>query len=157
MGNLEGFDATQVEPTVAWEPIPAGDYPAMMTVSEFTSTAKGDGSFLFVEFEVLDGEHKGKTVQDRLNLDNPNPKAVGIAKATLSAICHATGIMNPKDSTDFHDKPVMIKVIIEERNDKPGSYSNKIKGYSSMGAQRATPAAAKPAAQDAVVPPWKRK
>ena len=92
---------------------------------------------------------------DRLNLNNPNQIAVDIAQRTLSAICHATGVMTPQHSSELHDKPLVVKVAVKAA-DGQYSASNEIKGYSSAktnGAATAAPAAA-PAA--AAAPPWKR-
>jgi hypothetical protein len=155
MANLDGFDATTVDPNVGFDPLPAGDYTVMMIDSEFKATKKEDGEYLQCTWEVIDGEHKKRLVFDRLNLKNANETAVKIAMSTLSAICHAVGVMKPKDSAELHGKPVIATVSLEERNDKPGSYSNRIYRYSAVGAAKIAPAASK--TTEAAVPPWKRK
>ena len=88
MADLHGFDANQVKPTTDFVPLPAGKYLAVIVESEFKPTKSGNGSYLELTFEVIDGEHKGRKLWARLNLDNPNPTAVEIARAELSAICH---------------------------------------------------------------------
>jgi hypothetical protein len=70
----------------------------------------GTGSYLQLTFEILDGPHKGRLLWARLNLDNPNATAVAIAKAELSAICRAVGVLAPKDSVELHDLPLVIHV-----------------------------------------------
>ena len=81
MANLNGFDASQVEPTASFDPIPAGKYLAAITESEMKPTKKGSGSFLQLTFTVLDGEYKGRLLWCRLNLNNPNATAVKIARS----------------------------------------------------------------------------
>jgi hypothetical protein len=158
MGNLAelNFDAEKVEPAQDFAPLPAGEYIAMAIGSEFKATVKGDGEYLQLCWEVIDGEHNGRRLWDRLNLRNPNETAVKIAQSTLSAICRSVGVMRPKDSSELHNKPVSMRVIVEERSDKPGVFKNEIKGYSA--ANGSTPAPAQAAAPaTAATPPWKRK
>jgi len=153
MANLDGFDASTVEPTGDFAPIPNGEYLAMMIDSEFKKTKNGNGEYLQCCFEIVDGEHKARRLWDRLNLKNQNETSVKIAQSTLSAICHAVGIMKPQDSAELHGKPLKIKVVAEERDDKPGVFKNEIKGYESVNGK------AVPPSQPAVVPgkpPWKR-
>ncbi len=89
MVNLNGFDATTVEPTTDYDPIPAGKYLAVITDSEMKSTKSGNGEYLELTFQIIEGEFKNRNQWARLNLDNPNPKAVQIAQGELSAICRA--------------------------------------------------------------------
>lgn len=103
MADLKGFDANQVDPQTELEPIPAGKYLAMITESEMKDTKNGDGRYLQFTFQILDGSHKGRFVWARLHLENANQMAVQIAKAELSAICRAVGVMTPRDSCDLHN------------------------------------------------------
>jgi hypothetical protein len=84
------FNANEVEPSVGFEPIPNGKYQAVIAESGFKSTKSGNGRYLELEFEVIEGEHKGRKLWARLNLENPNSTAVEIARAELSAICSAS-------------------------------------------------------------------
>jgi hypothetical protein len=154
MANLNGFDANQVEPTGDFDPVPAGKYLAVITESEMKPTKSGSGNYLQLTFEILDGPHKGRLLWARLNLDNPNATAVAIARAELSAICRAVGVLAPKDSVELHNLPLVIHVKCKKRDDT-GELTNEVKGYS----PRTAPAesAVKPAAPSANgTPPWKR-
>jgi hypothetical protein len=132
MADLRGFNAHTVEPNESFDPIPAGEYLCVITNSEDKPTKAGTGSYLELEFEVLDGPYKGRKLWDRLNLANPNELAVKIARATLSAICRAVGVMEPKDSCELHDLPLLVKVRVEKRPDTDEP-ANVIKGYRSQG------------------------
>jgi hypothetical protein len=152
MASLNGFNAADVEPTADRGPLPAGTYTAAIVESQMKPTKAGTGEMLEIVLEVIDGEHKGRRVWDRLNLRNPSETAVDIAKRTLSAICRSVGVLTPKDSSDLHDRPLVITVVQEEYE---GKVSNKVKGY-----RAATPAPA-PAARTPAKPanaaaPWKR-
>ena len=46
-----------------------------------------------------------------IRMVNPNQTAVKIARGELSAICRAVGVMQPKDSTELHDLPLVISGI----------------------------------------------
>lgn len=150
MADLHGFDARNVEPMAEFEPLPAGKYLAAVVESEMKPTKNGSGSFLELKFQVLEGEHKGRHVWARLNLDNPNPLAVKIARAELSALCRAVGVLAPNDSVELHDLPVVITVRCRKRDDT-GEMTNEIKGY----ARKGTAAGEPQQAQDDR-PPWAR-
>jgi hypothetical protein len=152
MADLSGFDANQVEPTGDFEPIPAGKYLAVITDSEMKPTKSGTGSLLQLTFQVIDGPFKNRLLWARLNLDNPNATAVQIARADLSAICRAVGVLAPRDSVDLHNLPLVIHVRCKKRTDT-GEITNEIKGY----AKKDSPPPSSPAAPAAnSTPPWKR-
>ncbi len=129
MVSLSGFNAAQVEPSVSFEPIPAGKYVAVIIDSQMKATKAGTGQYLELTFQIVEGEYENRCLWARLNLDNPNPQAVQIAQAELSAICHGTGVMAPNDSSELHNLPLMIKVACRKRSDT-GDIVNEIKGYS---------------------------
>ena len=60
MADLRGFDANQVEPTAAFDPIPAGKYLAVITESEMKPTKAGTGHYLQLTFQILEGEYKNR-------------------------------------------------------------------------------------------------
>ena len=137
MVDLNGFNAANVEPNVGFTPIPAATYKMTITASENKPTRKGDGSYLKLEMTVADGEYIGRKVFANLNLDNPNKQAVEIAQGDLSAICRAVGVMAPRDSVELHNLPLMVKVIVEPRGDKPAELTNTIKGFAAVQSQAA--------------------
>lgn len=121
------FNATQVEPQQAFQPIPAGWYTVMMTGSEMKPTKDKTGSYLACEFTVIDGQYAKRKLFTNLNLQNQNPVAVEIAQQQLSAICHAVGVLVVQDSQQLHGRPLMVKVKLE--NDPKYGDSNSISGY----------------------------
>jgi len=151
-----GFNAANHEPDMGRPaPLPTGWYNVMITESEMKATKAGTGHYLELTMKVMDGEHNGRMVWDRLNIDNPNPVAVEIANKTLSAICHATNVHELNDSTQLHGIPVQARVVVREAS---GGYdaSNDIKGYKTVeGGATANPAAPQftpPAAAPAPAP-----
>jgi len=163
------FDATSVEPTTAYELLPAGKYRAQIVESEMRVTRNGMGQFLWLMIDILDGEHKGRKIFDQLNLVNPNPTTVEIAQRTLSAICHATGKMHVSDSEELHLIPMTIQVKIKPPKNGYGE-SNAIAylppeqvGAPARAVKPAVTPAAPPTTQAAAAPPkmasapWNKK
>ncbi len=151
MADLHGFDANAVDPDVGFDPIPAGDYRVVLTKSELRDTKAKDGKYLELEFEVIEGELKGRKVWDRLTLNHANATAVKIAQARLSSLCRACGVMTPKDSTELHNLPVIAKVKLKKRQDT-GELANQIAAY----APKESATVAKPVQAATDTPPWRR-
>jgi hypothetical protein len=119
------FDATQVEPAKPREggTIPDGWYKAWITESELKHNSNKNGRLFEFTWEVLEGEHKGCHIWDRLNVENPSETAQRIAREALSAICHAVGVLQMKHSGQLHGKPCMVKVVT-----KPGDAKKDLQG-----------------------------
>jgi hypothetical protein len=150
MATLRGFDANQVEPASDFDPVPAGKYLAVITESEVKVNKAQNGSYLQLTFQIIEGEFKNRFLWARLNLDNQNATAVKIARAELSAICRAVGVMAPNDSVELHDLPLLITVKCKKRPDM-GEVTNEIKGYAKKEGVTGKPLQA---ATD--TPPWRR-
>lgn len=149
--NLQGFDARNEDPMADFEALPAGKYLAAIVESEMKPTKAGDGNYLELKFQVLDGEYKGRNLWSRLNLTNPSGVAVKIARSELAAICQAVGVLTPNDSTELHDLPMEVKVAVKKRQDN-GELTNEIKGY----AKRSSAVAAGANQSPGSAPPWGR-
>ncbi|MCC6719557.1 MAG: DUF669 domain-containing protein [Acetobacteraceae bacterium] len=177
MASLNGtFDATEVAPAVPLEMLPPGKYLAHLIESEMLPTKAGDGQYLKLVFEVLEGPSARRKIFDQLNLVNRNEQTVEIAQRTLSAICHAVGQVHVSDSEQLHFKPLVVTLRVEPAGpDKHGVHRearNKVAGYAAASAgatsssaprpataaSRPAPAAPPPAARTgaAATPPWRR-
>lgn len=159
MAQLGGtFDATQVAPSQAFDVIPAGKYKVQITDSDMRATKDGNGQYLWLEMEILDGEFQGRKLWDRLNLQNSNAQAVEIAQRNLSALCHATGKLHVSDSQELHFIPVIASVKVRPPRDNYDA-SNEIRGYEAAGnvmpMARSAPATA-PATTNSAAP-WKQR
>jgi hypothetical protein len=128
MANLGNFNANNVAPATDFEPIPAGKYLAVIVESEMKPTKSGDGHYLELKFQLLEGPFKNRMLWSRLNLDNPNPQAVQIAQAELSSICRAVGVLTPGDSVQLHGLPLVIGVRLKRRSDTD-ELTNEIRSY----------------------------
>jgi hypothetical protein len=178
MASLNGtFDATEVAPAVPLDVLPPGKYLTHLIESEMLPTKAGDGQFLKLVFEVLEGPSARRKIFDQLNLVNRNDQTVEIAQRTLSAICHAVGQVHVSDSEQLHFKPLIVTLKVEPAGpDKFGVHRearNKVGGYSAAGVIPAISTAQRPAAAPgprpatatpppaartgaAATPPWRR-
>jgi hypothetical protein len=146
--------------------LPPGKYTVQIVNSEMRPTSNGLGQYLWLELDVLDGEHAGRKLFDRLNLVNANTQTVEIAQRTLSAICHATGKMQVTDSEQLHLIPLQADVTVQPPKNGYGE-TNKIR-YRPLDQTPAAPKAAAPPRPQQPAPakpapsggfanaPWKR-
>ena len=111
-------------------PVPEGEYLVSIVSSDEKQTKNKEGKFLELVLQIIDGEHKGRKLWDRLNLWNKSQQAQQIASGTLSAICRAVSVPEPQDSSQLHDKPLIAVVKCRKYND---SITNEVKGYKPHG------------------------
>jgi hypothetical protein len=121
------FDATQVRPLAEYTVLPEGQHLVEITQTQTKQTKAGDGSYLELEYTVIDGDQKGSHHWDRLCLEHPSPKAVNRAYAALSAICHAVGVLNFANTVELHNIP--FQITVRHRTDDSGRVSAEVAGY----------------------------
>jgi len=162
MANLgTTFDATNVEPNKPIEVLPPGKYVVQIVASEMRATKDGQGQYLWLELDVLDGEFQGRKLFDRLNLVNNSPTTVEIAQRTLSAICHATGRMQVQDSEELHLAPMLADVKVQPSKTEGYGPSNSLR-YQPLEQGRPQTLSARPAPATTAVrtatatPPWRK-
>ena len=125
------FDATQYDPAAGGtiSVLETGIYTVHIVGSDIVQTKRGDGHMLVFTMVCLDPGFQGRKIVSRLNIHNPNPTAVEIAKNEFSQLCHAVGHVHCGMTEELHGRPFKVSVEKVERNDKPGSYSNNVLGY----------------------------
>ena len=129
---LLNFDASTVAPdTGAQDPVPAGWYDVVIDASEMKPTNDGNGSYLELRHNIIAGAMQGKNVYGRLNLSNANPTAQEIGYKQLSAVCHATGVIQCRDSAQLHNIPLKIKVKLRPADGKYEA-SNEITAWKNI-------------------------
>ena len=150
MASLSGFDASTVPEQESFSALPEGQYVVIATASEMKATKNGQGQFLQVTFEVLDGAQKGRKLWARLNLVNGNQTAVDIANRELAAICRAVGVIKPNDSAELHNRPLLVTVAVEvDDRKREGNTIKKYEAVNAAGAMASPAATAQTAAA-----PW---
>ena len=149
------FNASEVEPSTGFALIPAGDYIAVITDAELQDNKAGNGRFIKMEFEIVEGEYSGRKLWTNLNVEHPNAEAVKIARAELSAICRAVNVMNLSDTMQLINIP-LVETVGSKKVKGSDDVVNVIKKYSAKQsfAPNATPAYSQPGTSEK--PPWAR-
>jgi hypothetical protein len=161
MANLSGFNAEEWEDTSSesggFEPLPPGDYTMLAIDSEMKETRKG-GERLNFQWEIIEGEHKGRYIWDGFNLKNASEKAVKISKSELASLCRACGVMSPDDSAQLHNIPITARVKIGKWIDGEGNEqtTNNVGKFRPATATAATASAAVTADNGQQRAPWAR-
>lgn len=123
-------------------PLDPGNYPAIITGVDWRANKKGNGFYLMINSEVVDGhERAGKYLPAIfLNLEHVNEVAVTMAKKDLARLCKAIGIEGFKQMEELIDCKFVARVSVD------GEY-NTIDGFLPMSdAPKPAPAAPAPAA-----------
>ena len=132
------YDASQGDQMSDRSVLPAGEYLAAIAKSGVSDTRKGDGRKVDLEFEVLDGAHRGRRFWSTLNLWNPSPDSVEMAQRELNSICHAVGKLRVADTEELHGIPMLVKLGFQKDN----AERNEPKGYKpATGAAASSPGA----------------
>ncbi len=113
--NAGGFIAAN--PSHSRAPLPKGIYPVIVLDSGIKATRKGDGHYIELTMQVIDGQFAGRRYWERLNVSNPNKQAEDIALARLQSLCQAVGVPNMKDTSELHDKPFSIELDIDRKDE----------------------------------------
>ena len=94
-----GFDLDEVEIDVQqdYRPFPKGNYKLQAVEAEEKETAKRNGTYIKVKFEVVSGEHTGRLLWENFNVSNPSEVAQRIGRQQLVAWATAC---NKPDATD---------------------------------------------------------
>lgn len=137
MADLSNYEneVENAKPMTSYDPIPAGTYTAVITESEIKDTSNNTGQQLALRWQIIEGEHEGRFVFDRITLKNQNPQAVEIGMRQLKSIALAVGHAGRLgDSAELHGQPCLIKVKVapprtDTKTGKTYDTSNEIKGY----------------------------
>ncbi|NBV89620.1 MAG: DUF669 domain-containing protein [Betaproteobacteria bacterium] len=150
------FDATQVTPAAptSYGPLPKGHYTAVVMDSDVKTTQKGDGQYIAVTFQIIEGEFANRRVWQNINVSNPNKQAEDIGRSELAALCFACGVDKLSDTEQLHDIPLGIDVGIDKKDPE----RNRVMGYSKLEATTAKSAAVAPSATPkASAKPWEKR
>lgn len=129
--------------------IPPDDYVVAIVESEYLPTNAGDGNYIKFKMQILqEGEYNGRFLWDQINIDNPNQKAVEIAKKTFNQILLSTNMWG-KVGTDLDvlNGIAMVASVIVEPPKGEYAASNRVKSYKPYGATETTATAPTVASQ----------
>jgi hypothetical protein len=141
------FNASEIE-TSSHDPIPAGNYEAVVAASEMRPVKSGNGMGINLTFEIIsDGPAKGRKVWAWINYQHPKAEAQRIGQEELARLCKAVGIANLTDTEQLHNIPLIISVGV----DKNDSSRNVIKRY-----EKKSAGVVATSTVDDGTPPWRR-
>ena len=151
------FDATAFSPSNAGslDPLPPGRYLAEIVSSGMRPNRSGRGSHIELEFVVADGEHEGRHLWSRLNVDHPNETAVRIAKQDLASICRAVGIDRLSETEELHGGRLVLVLRAARRHDT-GETTTEIRGYRHAPGTSTAPSSTPQPATAGKERPWDR-
>ncbi len=137
MVRIDEFDFSNVEPAQTYERLPPGEYLVAVTGEEEKDTKAGDGKYLKLTFEVLEGRHKGRLHWEYLNLWNPNAQAVRIAVEKLAHLIAAAGKQGLKRTEELHRVPVIAVFAARKKAGGIGAQDVEVflKTFKSAGSQ----------------------
>lgn len=146
------FDISTYEaPKSDYDPLPKGEYMAIVTESQMKITKAGTGEYLALIMQIIEGKHSGRKIWENLNLHNPNEVAETIARANLKAISEACGFAELDDTDQLNDIPFILVLDIDRKD----STRNRVMGYKRAGSGSAPSASS--TAPAASAKPWERK
>jgi hypothetical protein len=147
------FDVSEYEasPRSSFDPLPKGDYQAIVTDSQLKTTKAGDGEYIELTIQIVDGEFSGRRIWERLNVVNKNDKTQSIARGHLNSLAQACNVPNMKDTTELHDVPFVLALDMDRREEG----RNKVVGYDNLKAA-SKPAAKPTAAVGSTKKAWER-
>ena len=133
------------------DPLPPGKYEMVVTKSDIRMTKAGDGEYIELEMQVVDGAHSGRRHWERFNVNNKNKTAEDIARSQLASLCRALGVEDINDTEDLHDLPFVAGIEIDRKDPT----RNRIMSYGAAANQPPAPKTA-PAPRAAGARPWQR-
>jgi len=133
MADMQQYGSYTGQKEDSFEALPAGEYTAMIVSSEKKqSNNKPQNSYLKLEWEVLEGQYRGRKIFENINLWNDNQQAVEIARKAIDSIYAACGKLNGvKNSEELHRIPMVLKLTVKDGKDGYEA-SNSIKKHSPM-------------------------
>lgn len=131
------FNSRMYTPRVGFPLVPAGRYPLRIVDSVVEANSKGTGGQLTLTLEVMQGQHQGHKIKDRLGLYNNDPAVVQRANDALAAYCAVTGVYDVTETAHLHGIPFQGEIS----ND--GNYNN-VRGLFDINGNEPTMGAAGP-------------
>jgi hypothetical protein len=143
------LDLNKVPAPGSYEPVPAGTYKVICNEFDVQQKAFGEGAV--VKFEIVEGPHAGRKVNDFFILSHStSDMAQGIGQRRMRAWCEALGVdLNLESAEPLLYKPVLAKIRIEPARivgEKTYNAQNRVETFF-RSSDSAAPAAAKVAAK----------
>ena len=149
------FDVTAYEAQPirsSWEPLPPGDYTACVTSTELKPTKAGNGEYIELTIEIMDGDYSGRKIWERLNVNNPSEQTMQIARSQLNQLATALNQLPLKDTDQLLEIPFTLTLDIDRKDNT----RNRVMGCSPASSTPRVAAKPAPAAASPAKKPWER-
>lgn len=124
------FDATTVPPSTGdYEPVPNNRYLLQVVWGEMKPKPDEGKLGASVQFKVMEGEQEGRTFFVYYNLQHPNQDTQKRGQRDFSALCHASGVLQPRTIAEFENRPFYGDVVVTKPNGEYGPGNNIRKYY----------------------------
>ena len=90
-----GLDPNVPENSGGFTVIPEGKYQVVIVGDKLVPTKAGTGKMLELKVQIIEGDHRGETITDRLNIVNASSVAQAIGQGQLKRICNLCGVQYP--------------------------------------------------------------
>lgn len=121
--NLD-LTANKISSPSLFTTVPEGEYSVVVSHAEVKENKAGNGHYIEVGYEVVEGNLSGALIRDILNISNVNKDSERIGLDRLKTIATYTGAKNPNkiaDTADFMNKKA-FRVLVKLEDD--GQYKN---------------------------------
>lgn len=137
------------------QPLPDGKYMVEVADADYRDNSTGTGSYVMVEFNVIDGEFSGRKLWSNLNIIHANEQAQEIGQQQMAKLCLAT--LGKPSCTDT-DELIGRQLVVGVGLDKKDPSRNRIKWFESVQQTTSAPAARTTAAPSVAksANPWKK-
>ena len=110
----------------------------MITDAEIRHTKDGQGTYMRLALDVQGGQYQGRKIFHNLTRENRNNVAKEIGERQLSQICHAIGVLEPKEKEDILFKPLVAVLKIRKGNEGY-SDSNEVQRFQTLANSNGVP------------------
>lgn len=113
-----GFNTSDYEPYSGSRKIlPRGDYIMLITNDEYRQNKKNTGSGYLIDWQICEGQYAGTELKSWLNYDHQNQTTEKIGRGELRAITDACGVLNPRDTCQLYNIPMLVTLEVEYKVD----------------------------------------
>ena len=128
--NKLAFNANDVDTNAAdiYAPIPNGEYVAIIQKTELKRNKDDTGSYINFTLQIVEGPYAGRLIWSIANILHQDKTKEANGRVTLAIICKAVGVIEPKDTAELHDKPLVIVIKVEDDKFK-GGLKSSVKSY----------------------------
>lgn len=122
------YDFTDDDEVKGFEALPAGNYLATVYEAEVKETKAGTGTYIKVQFKIVDGEHENRRFFTNYNITNPNDEAQRIGRGQLKNMMSCAGVTDFKleDVQNLIGMTMVVKLAFKTDNYGDG---NEVRGY----------------------------